>query len=729
MAVHVDLRDSLRGLWLAEGPGAYLTQFFPRLGAKQAHLIPIRVGLNVLYGRNGAGKTQMLNALAAASNWEMGPLEGFILQDPTWSAFVDRRFQKRSLADFTPMGLIEAVSDEESTAVDLGWTWGYHRSCIQDHHWSTVLELVSEFQQAKTMLLTRGLRQGALEEGSWSASRQRLLPPATTELVPVLLPTSEAPRVRSHLKQLRESLHQAHTEVMESLGYVRDEQFGEWDFSDSEGKTFRETDDHDRVQEALGARLNLWRDEWAWSPLLNARNVGELTGSLDDHPTVFGHLALHDPHAAVYLPPLVSEHEVAHGDFDSTTAPPIFRPFQEAPFALETQGSVDEIEYQNFRQGDLSREELRELAAEHFEKTVSELKNRLGFLPSFAGALRAQEKYGSDTEAVLMIGDKARASAGSRAEVRWLNFAKGSLGEWLFFDEPEAGLHRTAEADLAATLTSPAWSEIRKTRKGVESVTNRTIVVATHSPEFLSVPEANILHVDEGKAKELTSIDRDNLSLLGLRPTDLLSRVKTFLIVEGEHERIVFEALLGDELHRLRTGMVVARGGKNMKDVFDSQVLFDFTDARIVALLDNVDAHHVRDLWARARDLAGVGQVDEAGALVRNELPRKGSGENRFLGNFLTRALEDGEHERVGAWGLSKEDIILYLPPSAFGVKRSWEDALSQYDPDSDGSLKPWLSKKYGADFSLASVRTAAESLDHIPEDFTGLIAALASRV
>lgn len=160
-------------------------------------------------------------------------------------------------------------------------------------------------------------------------------------------------------------------------------------------------------------------------------------------------------------------------------------------------------------------------------------------------------------------------------------------------------------------------------------------------------------------------------------------------------------------------------------DVFDSQVLFDFTDARVVALLDNMGAESIQGLWGRARQLAAVGKVHEAGSLVRQELPSQQSGENRFLAQFLTRALEDGEHERVGAWGLTKEDIVLYLPPAAFGIKRSWEDALEAYDSAQHGSLKPWLTKKFGADFSLDNVRAAAESLDQIPGDFTNMLLAL----
>lgn len=731
MAIKVNLEESLRGLLVGRGEGSYLSQFFPRLAQKEWNAIPIRGGFNVLYGRNGAGKSQILGALAAASQWEMGPIEGFLVEDPTWEVRVAGKKSSNLLSYLTTQEILEAISNEESEAVDLSWIWGFDSRSAKGDRLNDALEIIEEFRAAKTMLVTRGLRRDSIAGEGSQAVRAHLLPPAATELVPILLPNSEAPCSRAHMAQMRDSLLSILTASMESIGFNRsmsDVGIGGWEFEDESGRSqwdYMNGEVEEKICDALTSGFDLFRHVWAWSPLLNVRNVGRLTRSVDDHPIEFKQLSLHDPQAPIFLPPIHSEKADDFDDFRSASAAPIFRPFQEKSPQHNAVRETFELTFKPPPHSELTEEEIRLAAEQDFESRVSKLKRRLSFLPNYSQSLHFTFDYGSSTRAILKIDNNASAMAGSRAEVRWMEFARHATGDWLFFDEPEAGLHRTAEADLARVLSSPAWSVVKKQRKSGTISQRRNIVVATHSPEFLSLPEANIIHVDDGRARKLTSVDRDNLALLGLRPADLLSRIETFLVVEGEHERIVFETLFMYELHQSRTSIIAARGGKNMKDVFDSQVLFDFTDARVVALLDNIDANHVDELWSRARDLAAVGQVDEAGDLVRSGLPRRGSGENRFLANFLTRALEDGEHERVGAWGLSKEDIILYLPPAAFAIKRTWEEALSTYDPESDGSLKPWLTKKYGADFSLANVRAAAESLDDIPEDFITLIQAL----
>jgi len=748
MAIEVDLDSSLRGLWVGAGPGAYLTRFFPRLDIGRHQFIPIRKGMNVLYGRNGAGKTQTLNALAAAAQWQMGPMEGLVLENPTWTVKKEGEAQPRSLSSIAADEIFRYISDQQSLATDLHQIWGYHESFVTVEKLAEALAIVREFQQAGTLLLTRGLRSQALAPDDLrfnAPSRETLLPPRSTELVPIICPDNEAPTTRAHLAQLRESLLNLLREVVEPFGYGRvSEEPDDWGFVDSDRCGWREkrdTSDQRLIEDGLITALEKWRESWAWSPILNARNLGRLNSNLDLHTDLeeAGLLAIHNRDALLFLPPIHTHIDDPFEDFAKTQVPPIFQPYQEASVGL-AQGSTSKLHLGSRFSTSTPRETIRATAAKHFDEEVRNLKARLAFLPDFAGSLTWLQREGEDLddEATLWIrrgnrgqsgGANFPATGGSRAEVRWLAFARQARGQWLFLDEPEAGLHRTGEADLAATLLSPTWAVLEENDSEHGQVRDRTIVVATHSPEFLALADANIVHIDEGRARPLTSIDRENLAVLGLRPADLLSRVRTFLLVEGEHERIVFETLFRDELHRLRVSIVVARGGKNMKDVFDSQVLFDFSDAHVVALLDNMDADHVDDLWSRARNLSAVGQVDEAGVLVREQLPRKGSGENRFLAQFLTRALEEGEHERVGAWGLAKEDIILYLPPTPFGIKRTWDEALKDYDSDVHGSLKPWLTKKFGADFNLDNIRVAAESIDEIPGEFTALLSFLGGGV
>lgn len=710
---------SLRGLLVGSGAGSYLSVFYPRLDIGRPHLIPVSTGFNVLYGRNGAGKTHMLEALAAASQWRTGPLEGFVFSEDREGDRTVQPRDRRRLGGLTLEQVFKSIVEPEwgADSKSLGWVEGFDPALLDRQTISTVVDIVAEFLNQGWTLLARSVRPQSMSGGLRFELAHRqvedIVAPQTTEVVPVLLSSHRAPIARAHLQEMRASLLAHFDAGMRARGCTRADSSGEsWNYRRVQGgEPLSFWDDH-FMEEVVQSALEQWRAMWAWSPLFIDRNLGYLGAFLDEHPNDFANLALHNRLAPVFLPPLIIHTREAASDFGDDSAAALFKPFRER--TLGTGGAADlRLEAPPGRPTEESDEERRERAMHYFACEVAKLKSRVAFLPDLASHLEAQADLDMGTSATLQIGRGIAANQGSRAEVRWLEFAMKADGDWLFLDEPEAGLHRTAEADLATCLASPVWAE------------GRSIVVATHSPEFLALPNANILHVDEGQAKPLTAIDREQLALLGLRPSDLLSRARTFLLVEGEHERIIFQTLFGEDLYRLRCSILVARGGKNMRDVFDSQVLFDFTDATVIALLDNTNASKVHDLWGRARALAVTGQVDEAGDLVRKELPGKESGENRFLAQFLTRALEDGQHERVAASGLSKQDIILYLDPAAFGIKRSWDRALADYNPETSGPLKDWLTKKYGADFRLNAFRTAAETLNEVPDEFRLLLHAI----
>jgi hypothetical protein len=83
------------------------------------------------------------------------------------------------------------------------------------------------------------------------------------------------------------------------------------------------------------------------------------------------------------------------------------------------------------------------------------------------------------------------------------------------------------------------------------------------------------------------------------------------------------------------------------------------------------------------------------------------------MGQFMTRALENGLPDRVKLYGMQKPDILFYLDPTFFGLTLSWIELQDEFG---DGpASKPWTIKKYGTDFNLTNVRQAAEALDQIP--------------
>ena len=369
----------------------------------------------------------------------------------------------------------------------------------------------------------------------------------------------------------------------------------------------------------------------------------------------------------------------------------------------------DDIGYKNERY-DKEGIDKPDLYLELVAQYVFELRSKLKFLPNFRNLEHRKSDYVENP--YLVFNKNVVASRGSAAERRWLSLARQSmrkLTQWVVIDEPEAGLHRSAEAELANTLASVSWNR------------GSVVVVATHSPEFLELPNAHILHLDDGHVRELTEVDREDLITLGLRPADLLTQIRVFLLVEGEHERIIFENIFREELRRAGCRVVVARGGKNMKDVFESQMIFNFTDATIISLLDNIDSNLVNAIWNDAKKIADKGKVIEAGQFIRNAIPGSKSSENVFLSQFLTLALANGQHERVQVLGLSRPDIVLYFDPSFFGIKKTWEELLALHT-SSDPSFKEWATKKYGADFSVQAIDRASKSIDVLPVEFGNLI-------
>jgi hypothetical protein len=238
----------------------------------------------------------------------------------------------------------------------------------------------------------------------------------------------------------------------------------------------------------------------------------------------------------------------------------------------------------------------------------------------------------------------------------------------------------------------------------------------------------NVIHVVKGSTYSLNKIDREKFLDLGLRPSDLLAGTKTFLLVEGEHEKVIFETMFGDELQRLKCRIIVARGAKNMKDIFESQFIFDFTDAVIVSLLDNIDSKDVENVWSESKKLAQSGRIIEAGQYVRHSLPGSKSGENVFLSQFLTLALANGQHERVEVWGLSKPDIVFYFEPLDFGLKKSWRELIELNEADQQ-SFKGWATKKFNADFSISAIEIAALNCNDLPIEFSELMMKLADLI
>jgi hypothetical protein len=306
-------------------------------------------------------------------------------------------------------------------------------------------------------------------------------------------------------------------------------------------------------------------------------------------------------------------------------------------------------------------------------------------------------------------------------------------GTFLLLDEPETALHRTAEAHMALGLASLA------------RMPGLHVVVATHSPHLMNLPSARVQRVYRApygvvtdssgdgfevrpisvtRVAALTDVARSDLAGLGLEPSDLLKRQKLILLVEGLHDEIVLRHFLAEELVDSRAQIIPLRGASQLPLAMDSRLLFDFTDATVIPIVDNVDPFRLTSIWEQATVLASIEGEQSAGAYLRQELDPKIAIENKFLRDFLSRAIESGLQSRVEPFSLPKKDILWYLPVEAFTSRASsWEEIYERHQQElSEGRTltsdwKKWAAGVYGLVLGQSSIEAALSQVPGVPED------------
>lgn len=307
----------------------------------------------------------------------------------------------------------------------------------------------------------------------------------------------------------------------------------------------------------------------------------------------------------------------------------------------------------------------------------------------------------------------------SQAQHRWAVLAIQSAvappPQVILLDEPESALHPQAVRHLVIGL------------KRLSERFGTAVVVASHSPELLRDPQLVLHHVSRDshgrtQVTPMPSSLRDNLDSLGLDPSDLLQQTRLFLLVEGRHDEIVLNTLLGDELAAARVTVLPIRGGRQLASTVDSQLIFDFTQATVVALLDNLAAERISLIWDRALDIANGQSADAAVAFVLKDMNGK-TAEEKFLREFCVKALRQSAAHRITVLGLEKGDIIEYLDcPTLVPGQTSWARLRHEHQHHAGQAFKAWLEQAHRASFTDQQVEAAALALDTIPDDLSDLL-------
>jgi len=319
-------------------------------------------------------------------------------------------------------------------------------------------------------------------------------------------------------------------------------------------------------------------------------------------------------------------------------------------------------------------------------------------------------------------GDWVKATELSEAQQRWvLNvLAIGDAQEnneplAIVADEVDAGVHVSASTSIFRAL-----SEI----PGIG-------FASSHSPTALRTPLARLMHVQRDGTGQIR-VSRPGLAVeaesaadsLGVDLTDLLATKYLAVIVEGKHDSTVIEGLLKGEPALERLVLIEGRGTKNMKAIPDASLLVDYSDLRILVIVDNARNEKIQPVLDTLKKLLGdhrgVKQAMKLSGFA--DLRSKATPEERTIVEIIDRAARRRVIDRVGVYGLPVRDIAQLLPPESFGLDHDWPHLEHEFKQERSGrDFKTWLREEHGVSISVKTIRKAVSGLDELSDGLVDL--------
>ena len=302
-------------------------------------------------------------------------------------------------------------------------------------------------------------------------------------------------------------------------------------------------------------------------------------------------------------------------------------------------------------------------------------------------------------------------------------------------DEPENGLHRAAELPLAEGLVL------------VSSLAGFKPVIATHSPTFIktftsagaATWRVHLDHFGQPAVESYRAVDLESLGdACGLSAADVIQLVSVFLLVEGEHDKAVLEALFREEFARMGVAVLPLRGVRGVSQVVDSSLLWTYGTARIFVLLDHLNGDGVARVWDRARAALEAGDSPVALRELESldQLQHSGATERKAVRELFTHAIKQNQVSRLQVIGLSEPDIINYFHPSeilrldgeylnsSLDERAIWKRLVAEWRRSRSVSpFKSWLCQRFpGTQIDAVTLSAAVSRWDSIPDDLAQLL-------
>jgi hypothetical protein len=203
-------------------------------------------------------------------------------------------------------------------------------------------------------------------------------------------------------------------------------------------------------------------------------------------------------------------------------------------------------------------------------------------------------------------------------------------------DEPERHLHPLAQDEAASWVADRA-------REGAH------VWLATHATPFLRLPATDVEYLKVVRTEKwqtvVAPITTDVLGAvaecaheLGLPPVAVIQLTRAWLVVEGEHDRLILDALHGQELRQAGIQIIPLRGAARAKASFLNLAALARLDIPFRVLLDNTRADEIK----------------------RGLIPVQARTEEERIAEQLIRMRESGVD--LDVFGIPYRDIICVLP-------------------------------------------------------------------
>jgi hypothetical protein len=303
-----------------------------------------------------------------------------------------------------------------------------------------------------------------------------------------------------------------------------------------------------------------------------------------------------------------------------------------------------------------------------------------------------------------------------------------------FWDEPELGLHPTAIENVKYKV----FPFLEK--HGIK------LVFSTHSLVLAS--GAQSIHKSSWSSRqgypsypvltEMPFVSDELLSDIGFTKSDLLASIKTLLIVEGKHDKIVLETYFGEDfLGKERVRISTLDGANNLMLMPEAELIMDFLAAKVVVITDGGNKSRMggtqdQILKELNQSLSNNDRKSAQTILqqLRSKVVNQSEGDKllSLVDSLILRSKKDSKLlPRFSIHLLERDDIIHYLDPklvlAPYQGLNQWSKLIGEWKqhkasekaknvPFKDRmNEKSYYKKVLGAKLSTSNVQTAANAL------------------